>query len=319
LKGYHVWVYGLLACAALAPSACIKVDTVDRRQAGALSRDTPLQGQSSDLGILSVGAELREDGLILRVGAVPAGSTLECTLDLQPLTPCNDGGLYTRPSFGDHKIKVTARLANVVTAVGESVVFSVLPGVLGVLTSGAGPATMALVLDDPGFVNGGNWSLNRDFVVRFKLLTKAGCEGVQVKCKYDSLGSRFWTNCDANGTSYSVAKDQLALGLQYLTAQASCADKVGPPLRLFWYGVPEDYQALMLRDVSDANNRHTVDLIKQDDCPEGSQRRYECAVPAAASFSACVGNGNSIDRPVPGYRVRLNCGGVPGPALVIGT
>ena len=312
-----LWIW-FIAPGAFLASACTKVKK-DQRQAAILDNGRQLEAQSSSLGILSINADLREDGLLLHVSGIPDGSTLECSLDQLPLIPCSDGGLYAKPSAGDHKISVTALTGNAVTAVGESPVFTVAPGVTGALISTSGPNSLALALDDPNFSNGGNWSLGKDFTVRFKMIGKPSCDQPQVKCKVDSRTGWFWVSCDAGGTSFSIAKEQLALGLQFLTVQASCPDRVGPPLSLFWYGVPDGYQPLMLRDISDAHHRHIVDLIKQDDCPYGSQRIYECAPNAADSFSACAANSNSIDQPQAGYRVRLTCATAVGPVLVLGS
>src|SRR5689334_8327565 len=68
----------------------------------------PISAQSSNVGVLDLKVELRDDGMLLHVGNLPAGATLECHLDDKPLSACHDGALYARPLEGDHKISAVA-------------------------------------------------------------------------------------------------------------------------------------------------------------------------------------------------------------------
>lgn len=273
--------------------------------------DAPVEASRSKDGLLDVKAELRDDGLLLHVGMIPAGSTVECDMDLKPLVPCHDGALFARPAIGDHKINAVAIKGGRKVAFGESATFTVAPGASGADEPDAkNPLTLAVA--DPGFRNGMTVPLNKSFVAPFKFVAAPGCDA-KLKCSYDSRTSPFWTDCDANAASFTINKDLLAAGLQYLSAQASCGDRLGPILTIFFYGVPEDYQPMMLRDVQDANGRHIANLVKADDCPE-SQQKFECAETADEKFGPCT-NGNVVDAPAAGFRIRILCDGRPGPAL----
>ncbi len=276
--------------------------------------EQPVTAQKSNVGILDIKVELRSDGMLLHVAALPNGSALECDLDDKPLVPCHDGALYARPADGDHKISAVALRDGATTAIGESAPFSVLPGTGGAFDPENNPRSpLNLALDDKDFANGMTVPMTKDFIAKFKFSAAPTCKAT-LKCQYDSRTSPFWVDCDKSGTSFTVAKDLVAMGLQYLAVQASCDGQIGPILTLFWWGVPDaTYQPLALSVIKDQKRRNIVNLIKSDDCPE-SMQKYECAAKAEDDFSLCD-NGNVIDAPQAGFRVRLTCEGRQGPVL----
>lgn len=277
------------------------------------SEQATFDAAKSTIGIMTIEATLRSDGLLLRISNVPADAKLDCDLDNKPLVPCHDGALFSRPEAGDHKVTAVALRDGAAVAFGSSAVFTVLPVSAGAEADSDPKSGLALV-PDAAFSNGMIVLMNKDFKASFKFANTPECEA-KVLCKYDSRTSQFWTECDSGSQSFTVAKDLLALGAQYLSVQASCGDRLGPILTLQWYGVPEDYQALMLKDVRDPNGRHVVELIREDDCVEGQARKFECAVKDATEFEQCV-DSNTFDKPVAGSRVRFNCAGTAGPELV---
>lgn len=278
---------------------------------------TPIEAGKSSVGILEVKVVLRDSGYTLNIGGIPPGSTLECDIDDQPLVPCNDGGEYARPADGDHKITAVALKEGAVTAIGESRPFTILPGTGGSFDSENNPRNpLTVVIDDAKIVNGMTVPMSKDFVTRFKFANTPTCKA-KFQCKYDSRTSPFWNDCDEDGKSFTVRKDIMAAGLQYLSVQAACDDQVGPILTMFWYGVPDDYKPMMLGAVQDGQGRHIVTLIKSDDCPE-SQQRFQCASTTDGEFNLCP-TGNVIDNPSAGYAVRLNCGDQTGPILTLAT
>lgn len=276
----------------------------------------PLEAQKSTLGIITLAVELRSDGMLLKVGNVPDGASLDCDRGNEPLVPCHDGALFTLPPEGDHKVSAVAMKDGVPVAFGESAPFTVLPGTGGAYETDGDPRhTLMLVSDDPAFVNGMTVPLSKDFKTSFKLAGKPNCEH-KIRCSYDSRTSRFWTECDVGDTSYTVPKELLAVGIQFLSVQASCGERVGPALSLFWFGVPDDYAPLMLRAVRDPQGRQIVELLREEDCKEGLARKYECAAPGSDEFDACT-DSNVFDKPAQGLRVRLSCAGTFGPALAL--
>lgn len=278
----------------------------------------PITAQKSGVGLLDVKVELRDDGMLLHVGNVPAGSTLECHLDDKALVPCHDGALYARPTDGDHKISALAMKDGVATAIGESQPFTVLAGTGGDVDPDNNPRNpLNLQIDDLAFANGAIVPMTKDFVLKFKFTKEPKCDQLEVRCQYDSRTSPFMVDCDEGGKSFTISKDLLALGLQYFTAQAFCAGEPGPALTVHWWGVPDEtYQPLALTVIKDSSERNIVNLIKADDCPE-SMQRFECAAAGSDEFALCA-NGNVIDQPEAGYRVRMTCEGRQGPALTLG-
>jgi hypothetical protein len=284
----------------------------------------PIEAQKSTLGILVITTELRSDGLMLRVANVPEGATLECDLDSKPLVPCHDGALFARPADGEHKISAVALKSGAPAAFGESAPFTILPGATG--SEDEDPKTsLRLVVDDAAYRDAMPVPMAQDFVARFKLAGTPECASgpVQVKCKYDSRTSQFWTQCDAPlaGTSgsYTVAKALLALGEQVLQVQAGCGDRLGPVLTMSWSGVPDGYEPLMLKDVKDQSGRHLVELIRDADCPEGQPRKFECRFPSAqgaGEFEQCQ-DSNSFANPPAGSKVRFRCADQTGPELAL--
>lgn len=279
--------------------------------------DTISAQSDKSLGVLDVKVELRDDGMMIHVGNVPAGSTLQCHLDDKPMSACKDGSLYARPAEGDHKVTATSIKDGVTTAIGESEPFQVLPGTGGDVDAENNPRNpLNLQVDDVTFANGATVPMTKDFVAKFKFTKAPSCEAgkLQVRCQYDSRTSPFWVDCDEGGNSFTISKDLLAMGLQYLAVVASCGDEPGPILTLFWWGVPdESYQPLQLSEIKDDAGRHILSLVRDDDCPESLQA-FECAPAGTEEFARCA-NGNVVDNPDAGYQVRMTCEGRQGPVL----
>lgn len=199
-------------------------------------------------------------------------------------------------------------------ALGDSATFTVAP-LDATDTSADAGKNLALLVDDVNFRNGMTVPMTADFVARFKLAQPAAC-ATKLRCSYDRPNNPFWTDCDTGANTFTINKDLLASGLQYVSAQASCGDQLGPILTVFFYGVPANYEPLMLRAIKDSTGRRIVNLVKADDCPE-SQQKFECSEDAFDPFTRCV-NGNVVDAPGTAFRMRLVCDNRTGPALNLG-
>lgn len=308
-----------VVAAAVAFTGCIKgkrnnIEEQAEAPASPVS-DEPITVTKSEKGLLDVSVTLRDDGMLLNVKNIPEGASLECDLDDKPLVPCHDGAFFLRPAPGDHIVAAVALKNGNLVSVGESKVFTVSPVSQEVLDNNE-QGSLVLMLDDQSFNNAAPIPVTSDFKAKFKFVSASQpkeCKP-QLRCKYDSRTSQFWTSCDQNATSYTVSKDLMAIGLQYLSVQATCADRVGPIFTMFWYGVPENYKPLMLQAVRDQTGRAIVSLIRDADCPEG-QQVFECAADAAAPFVKCE-TGNSVASPQKGYRVRLQCDSQTGPEYI---
>jgi hypothetical protein len=277
--------------------------------------DEPIAVSKSDKGLLDVQVTIRDDGMLLNITNIPAGATLECDLDDKPLVPCHDGAFFLRPDIGDHVINAIALKDGSMVSVGESKIFTVTPMSQGEIDSPE-RGSLALMLDLPTFTNGTTLPISTDFKAKFKFAEKSqpkNCTPV-LRCKYDSRTSQFWTSCDQNTMSYTVGKDIMAMGIQYLSMQATCSDQVGPVLTIFWYGVPDNYKPLMLQAVKDQAGKAIVTLVRDSDCPEG-QQVFECSPDAASPFLKCE-TGNAIADSKKGARVRLHCDNQTGPEFV---
>lgn len=274
--------------------------------------DEPINVTKSEKGLLNVSVTIRYDGMLLNISNVPDGATLECDLDDKPLVPCHDGAFFLRPENGDHVVTAIALKNGNLVSAGESRLFTVSP-LSESLSESPDESSLVLVMNDATFSNAMALPIAKDFTAQFKFATAkqpADCKA-ELRCKYDSRTSQFWTTCDKAASSYTVSKDIMALGLQYLSVQATCSDRIGPILTVFWYGVPEKYQPLMLQPVSDPSGRAIVSLVRDADCPEG-QQIFECAADANTAFNKCE-TGNSLAAPKKGFRVRMQCDSQTGP------
>lgn len=309
-----------VACsiAALAMTGCIKgkrnnIEDKPEEPVSPVS-DEPVLANKSEKGLLDVKVTIRDDGMLLNIGNIPDGATLECDLDEKPLVPCHDGAFFMRPEAGDHLVAATALKDGNMVSLGESRVFTVAP-VSQETIDNSEQGSMVLMSDDASFSNGMALPYTKDFVAKFKFASAkqpTDCK-IELRCKYDSRTSQFWTSCDKNASSYTVGKDLMASGLQYLSAQATCSDRVGPILTMFWYGVPDDYKPLMLQAVRDQSGKAIVSLIRDTDCPEG-QQVFECSPNATEPFEKCE-TGNAFAAPAKGSRVRMHCDTQTGPEL----
>jgi len=270
-------------------------------------------GKSSELP-LDFQAILRDDGILLSIKNIPAEATLECTIADVNVDPCHDGALLSKPAPGDYEINVMAMRGGA-TLSAANVKVTILPGNAG---GGADVVSLAqqplsLIIDDPNFSNGMAIKRSQDLILKFRFINQPECEP-QVRCNYDSRTTAMWPLCDSP-TSKVITKDVMASGLQFLTVQASCEGLVGPKLELFWYGVPDKYEPLMLQSISDNKNRHIFTLVRAEDCPE-SMLTWKCAAPGTEEFTPCE-NGNVFDAPPKGFRIKAVCGPTEGPSFSI--
>ncbi len=272
-----------------------------------------IQAQNSDTDIMTLKATVRRDGVMLNITEIPKDAKLECHLNNKPLSPCHDGALFAIPVAGEYTISAAAMVRNKAKAMGRSNSFIIVPtdSVGGNQNDSQNP--LNLVLDDPNFKQNMAWKSDRDFKVSWKFFKKPTCN-VKLKCRYPSKQSPFWVDCDKSGTSFTFPRESMATGLQFLTVQATCENTRGPELNLQWYGVPVNYQPLMIQDISDSNDRHIFNLVKSNDCSSYDDLKFVCSRTTGADFSACE-NGNVVDNPPPGFRIRASCKGQMGPAL----
>jgi hypothetical protein len=275
-------------------------------------------------GILKVWIELPENGMLLHIKNLPSDptTTLSCFLDDQNLSPCHDGALLARPEPGDHLLTVTALKNGQKIALGATPKFTIRDTNrnTNVSRSDTDKKSDPLTLrnSDPQFFDQMALPISEDLTIKFELAypkTSGSCK-VETKCQYDSRTSLFWTKCNDDGMSYTVSKTVMALGLQSFSAQASCGNKLGPILTLSWFGVPKDYQPMMLRAVRDRQKNVIVNLVKASDCPSANAQQYECSDAGADFFTPCAKN-NVLKAPSAGYRVRLVCEGLTGPILAL--
>jgi hypothetical protein len=271
-----------------------------------------IDAKKSKADILVVKATVRRDGIMLDISDLPKDSILECDLNNKPLTPCHDGALFALPDPGEYSITAVATVKSKIAALGSSKKFIILPAD-GIGGNQDEKNPLNLVLDDSNFKQNMAWRNDQDFTVRWKFFKKPICQPV-VKCRYPSKQSPFWITCSEDGRSFTFPKETMATGLQFLTVQASCDNIRGPELNLQWYGVPVSYEPLMIQDASDSNDRHILNLIKSDDCSSYDELRFVCSRTTGEDFKACE-NGNVVDNPQPGFRIRATCGSKIGPPI----
>jgi hypothetical protein len=274
----------------------------------------PISAGKSGEKPIDLQVELREDGILLSIKNIPERATINCTMSSIKIEPCHDGALIAKPAPGDYEINVVATESGA-TLSAAAVKITVLPSNAGggadVVSLAQQP--LAIIIDDVNFNNGMAVKRSQDLILKFRFINKPECEP-QVRCNYDSRTTAMWPLCDTP-TSKTIAKGVMAAGLQFLTVQASCEGVVGPKLELFWYGVPDNYEPLMLQTVSDTNKRHIFTLIRAEDCAE-SMLTWKCASPGQDQFTPCD-KGNVMDAPPTGFRIKAVCDTREGPAFAI--
>lgn len=295
--------------------ACTKKNKADNDSPK--SPSTPSENQSvspraSVDGLLDVSVRLRDTDLVLGIKNAPKGSVFECEMGNDPLAPCYDGATLKRPlQDGRYSIAVDALVDGKRVATGISPPFTIAKGAIGT-TSEDSSNPLSLKFTEQSVQFAMTAAKSKDFTVRFALVRPNSCDSPEFRCRLDGAGSFFWTSCDENSTSFTIKSSIIALGPQDLSIQARCGDQVGPILNLRWYGVPDDYQDLMLQDLTDGRGRHLVELVRDIDCPK-DKRRFECLI-GQGDFALCP-NANQFTNPPKGLKVRVSCDGRVGPDL----
>ena len=308
-KSHHyqskgLWLLGLFILAILACTG--KKNKDGKNEAG------DVVAKSSIEGLLDVSVAVRESEVQLNIKNAPKGSVFECELAKKPLVPCYSGALFKKPlQDGNYFVSVDALVLGKRVATGASQIFTITKGVVGTSTDEPNHP-LALRITDPNIKFGMTVQKSKDFVIPFAFVRVGPCQKKEFRCRIGSPVSPFWTVCDLDKDAYTVKSALINMGPQDIGIQALCGDQVGPILNLHWYGVPDDYQDLMLQDLSDGQGRHLIDLIRDIDCPV-EKRRYECSASGGA-FSLCP-NSNQLSQPAPGFKIRLSCEGRFGPAL----
>ena len=269
-----------------------------------------IEAGTSETGLLDVTVTFEAEVMILGISGQPEGTeAYSCSLDNVDFQPCHPQANLAPPPPGDHVLTVKSLAQGNVTAVGETV-FSVEDK----KPNTEAPPSLEVYITKPDLEDGGTWNMTQDLTLEFDLKTAAKCDSeVKFQCKYDSRSSVFWTPCGSK--NFVVRKEIMARGLQYFAVQAVCGEELGPVLSHSWYGVPADYQPLMIDGVKDVNNRYLLSLVKANDCPI-SRQVFECSKEESAPFLPCE-NGNVLDAPPAGTRVRLACGDLNGPIYSI--
>jgi hypothetical protein len=261
-------------------------------------------------GLLDVNVKLRDTDLVLGIKNAPKGSSFECEMGNDPIAPCHDGAILKRPlQDGRYSIAVDAMVDGKRVATGMSPAFTIAKGAIGT-TSEDSSNPLSLKFTDPSIQFAMTAQRSKDFKVKFALVRANSCDNPEFRCRMDGAGSFFWTSCDENSASFTIKSSIIAVGPQDLSIQARCGDQVGPILNLRWYGVPDDYQDLMLQDLTDGKGRHLLELVRDIDCPK-DKRRFECLI-GQGDFSLCP-NANQFTNPPKDLMVRLSCDGRVGP------
>src|SRR5690606_36989754 len=120
-------------------------------------------------------------------------------------------------------------------------------------------------------------------------------------------------------TSKVFAPGTMARGLQYLQVQAECGDRVGAPLVMHWYGVPDGYRymavsAIAVNDASNNRKRHIFSLVRPSDCPT-NMLTVLCRTQPGSEYRVC--SENYVDNPRPGFSVLPVCKGIQYPPYEI--
>jgi hypothetical protein len=277
--------------------------------------ESPILAKSSDVGLIDIAADALSSGLHLHLKNVPLESELECEINNEPLEPCHDGALYLLPAPGSYVISALAKRRGETVAVGASNRIEIKS--LEVIEPAATPLQVRLNNED--FAAGQNLNRNSDYTFLFELETPPDSQlkdcDLKYLCNYDSRINPFWNDCSEG--SFVIEAALMALDIQYLSIQATCDLEVGPIFTTHWFGVPDEYSELMVSQIVDGNSgRHYVSLVKQSDCQESSKLVFECAENGGEDFEKCD-EGNVIENPTVGLKVRASCDEIKGPPLTL--
>lgn len=135
----------------------------------------------------------------------------------------------------------------------------------------------------------------------FQLETNQSCT-VKYMC---SQGQDIWFQCDIqNRPRFDIDPREIREGFQKASIKATCdAEKLtSNVIDLFWFGVSDNYQPLMLsrRLVNKVANYY---LMKQNDCT--ADILFECREPGETAFKSCE---NVRTNPPSGFQIRALCG-----------
>ena len=277
----------------------------------------PIAAGRSGVGLIEVKVKVTSDALELDLEGIPEGSKLECFRGTIPLEPCHDKAQLKRPKPGDYAIGITAFKDGQTVAVGESALFTVVPA--GDVTNsldGESSNPLILTIDDDSFENGQTVDMTKGKSFKFKLVASDDRQlkdcTTSYRCSFGPMVSNFTNQCEGNQPAYTVTPAMMALGLQHLTIQATCGEEEGPKYLISWYGVPSNYENMMLYSTKDSQDNHLVQLVRAADCPD--DKRFECAGAGATDYKLCQ-NGNRLTKPAQGSKIRLSCNGKKGPLL----
>ncbi len=275
-----------------------------------------VESRNADLSLLKIYLDLDSNGVTIRIYNIPSDADLFCGIDEHEPAPCHHGDRFDRPSPGEHRITVTAkRSGNIIdSAIAK---FTISPGINEVDTIGSGDHShpLALIVSNADFVNGTPIPVTRPLTINFAFPQMPPCESPVLRCAMDST-SGIWSLCDVKERRRIIPTVLMANGAQTLFAQASCGDLSGPLLRIQWYGVPENYEALMARIDRDSADQRIVSLVREPDCA-GNAVIWECRVKdSPSSWEACASGGRMDNLNASRYdSLRAVCGSQRGPAL----
>lgn len=170
--------------------------------------------------------------------------------------------------------------------------------------------TLSLALDDiqidnKTFYNGMGIRIDQDVKFSVHFINTPQCNHIELRCSSGLKDSYFKPLCDDNMSKY-YPKGSMAKGIQFLTFQSFCKDtnSYGPPLILFWYGIPFNYKFMGLEYITNiSRTEYIFNLIKANDCPI-NLLEFECKSARSSTFTKCS---NYVKNPPPGFSIRPIC------------
>lgn len=287
VMGLKWFLGGLLCCLWLPLSGCENLFS---------KRDS---SETQARQVVSLGVELQrgDNGYVLTMDEVPAGSSLECFLNEQLTTPCANGAVLHLAPGATYTLMVRVSDAKGLLAEGTATVTA------EILRPAATEATLAVRIDSPGFTSGMTLEAGSTYALSYSLPNDPRCEeGVKFQHSLDKDEGTVPLTTAALSIQVPIA-----LGRQEHKVQARCGDVLGAPLRVHWYGVPKGYQPLAVQLIR--GDVTLVRLVKEDDCPN-AKTAFECTLPEGDAFASshCPLQGQTLVGEVKGIKIRARCG-----------
>jgi hypothetical protein len=178
----------------------------------------------------------------------------ECRLDGNEITPCAPDAMIARPEYGDHDLVVIMKRDDDIVGTAK-LMFSIPGPAINAEKAAKGrkepisdssdshDPKLTLAIADINFVIGDSVKLGEPLTLKLKFLADndVGCTP-KFNCALSKDNLAQLKECNgfvAKSLTMTFPAELIEKGVQYFSIQASCGNRVGPPLSVYWRGSPD--------------------------------------------------------------------------------